>query len=381
MRNLTTPILLLSVFIFALSSGINAVSFPFVLYQKNIPYSLIGVIEAIEILAGALIAKFLYGWSKQIGVLKIIIIFAGTEALIIAVLPLFSSLILWGFLVFISGICWFSIIALRQSWINIAIDNKHRSMILGLNSTMICAGFAIGPLMVKIIGAGQYQVFIVSSALVISSGLILLLIKNQQPKLNQKKADYWQIIKKNHKTFLGKFILDLQSAVVTLFTVIYGLKNDLTAENAGILVSVFMLVGLFDFIIGGLIKNKNLPKYINIGFLGSLISISLLPFVIHNLYLSIFIFVIYGWFISLIFISIITKVNQHQDKDNLVAINTALQGCGGLGAFFGMILVGIFMQTLGANGFVILIIIVNLLYFIYQGLTIPKSFFKNKFWH
>lgn len=361
---MTTVALLLSAFLFTFSAGINAVSFPLILYQHQVSPVLIGVIEGIEILAGVLIAKFLYGLSHKIGVLRIMLVFTVLEAAMILILPLYYDFLWWSFLVFLSGISWFSIIALRQSWLNISTTNNHRSMILAMNSTMLCAGFALGPVLVKIIGAGEYLVFVASAALVLASCLSLLIIKNHQPILNEERVDYWQIVKNHKNSFIAKFLLDLQSVVIILFTVIYGLENGISAENSGILVSVFMMVGLADFFIGWMINNKDLQKYINIGFFGALVSMSFLPLVITNYYLAILIYMVYGWFISLTFISIITKVNHNQNKKDLIAINSALQAIGGLGALSGTVLVGIFMQIFDAKGFVILIVLANMVYFL-----------------
>jgi cyanate permease len=237
---------------------------------------------------------------------------------------------------------------------------------------MLCLGFALGPLLVKIVGAGQYWLFVISAFLVLLSCFLLLFIRHQQPKPDENKIDYWQIFKNHKNSFIARFLLDLQGVVIVLFTVIYGVKNGLSAENAGILVSAFMLVGLLDCFIGWLIKNRNLQKYINIGFVGTLIFISLLPLVILNYYLAMLIYVIYGWFVSLIFIASITKVNHNQNQNDLIAINSVFQAVGGLGAFCGIILAGIFMQFFGADGFVILLVMANLTYFIVRFL--PRFF-------
>jgi MFS family permease len=367
--SIKTILLLLSAFLFTFSAGINAVSFPLILYQNHVSPVLIGVIEGIEILAGILVARFLYGLSHKIGTLRMILIFAVIEAAMILILPLYYSFLWWTILVFISGLSWFIIIALRQSWLNIVTTNNHRSMILAMNSTMLCAGFALGPMVVKIFGAGQYLVFVVSAILVLVSCFSLLFIRKHQPELNDEKIDYLQIIKTHRNSFIARFLLDLQCVVIILFTVIYGLKNGLTAENSGILVSAFMLVGLADFFIGWMIKNRELQKYINFGFFGALISMAFLPFVIQNYYLAIVVYAVYGWFVSLIFISVITKVNHNQNKKDLIALNSTLQAVGGFGALFGTVLVGIFMQIFDANGFVILIVLANLSYFLFNQIS------------
>jgi hypothetical protein len=81
------------------------------------------------------------------------------------------------------------VIALRQSWINLSIEDKQRSFILSINSTMMCAGFALGPCLVKILGAGNYLSLIISSILVLFSCGVLFLINKQQPKLEQNLTE------------------------------------------------------------------------------------------------------------------------------------------------------------------------------------------------
>jgi MFS family permease len=372
-KRITILALLFNSFFFASSAGINVVSFPLVLYQNNVSFFLIGIVGAIEVLAGVLVAKFLYGFGKKVGVLKVIIAFSVLESLVILLLPLYYNIAWWIFLVSIFGVSWFSIITLCQSWLNMIIDDKQRSMVLALHSTMLCAGFALGPVVVKIIGAGQYLLFVISAILVCCSFLSLLLLKSQQPKLEEQKIDYLQIIKTHKSSFITRFLLDLQIIVVTMFTVFYGIKNGLTAENAGMLVSVFMVIGLADLLIGWKIKNKNLQKLTNFGFVGLLLAILVLPFVIHQYWLAILVFIVYGWFTSIVFIAVITRVNHNQNKKDLIAINAVFQAIGGLGAVFGNLLAGILMQVFDANGFVILILLANLAYFGFVIFGVIKS--------
>jgi MFS family permease len=361
-NNKTALILLLNAFFFTISAGINITSFPLILYNNGVSSTLIGIANAVEILAGVLIAKFLYSLSRKVGKVRFILILAALHAFLILILPFYVNILWWIFLIFISGICWFSIITLRQAWLNYVISNQNRSIVLAIFSTMLCAGFAVGPLIVKIIGAGQYPIFIISAVITIISCFSLWLIRDNQPVLTEEKIDYKRIIKEHKSSFIARFLMDLQVGTVILFTVIYGIKNGLSAEDSGILLSVFMLIGLLDFAIGVFLKNRDLNKYINIGFFGALISMVFLPKLITNYPLAILIYMIYGWFMSLIFISLTTKVNHNQNKNNLIAINSVFQAVGAAGALFGSLLVGLFLDIFGNHGFIITIILANLLY-------------------
>ena len=171
-------------------------------------------------------------------------------------------------------------ITLRQSWMNILVNDKKRPMTLAINSTMLCSGFTIGPIIVKFIGAGDYLVFVSSSFFALLSCALLFLIRNNQIELTnlKKKLSIWTVIKNNQNMFFSRFLLDFQCAAAIIFTVIYGVKKGLTPENAGILVSAFMGISVLDFLIGFLIRKHPKKSYIDIGFFGCLFVLNYLSF-------------------------------------------------------------------------------------------------------
>jgi len=367
MTNMPIIFLLLNSFVFAISSGINSVSIPLILYKNLNSTSVIGISSAIEIFAGIIISGFLFTLSKKIGLLKMMVISAIIDSVIILILPFYQNFYLWILLIFIHGFSWCSIITMRQSWINIILDDKKRALMLALNSTMLCSGFTLGPIIVKFIGAGQYLVFVFSSFFAAISCFSLFLINKYQPKLEKSflHLPIFTIIKNNSEIFFARFLLDFQCAVAITFTVIYGMKNGFSAENAGILVSAFMGISLFDFIIGFIIKS-NFKNYIRIGFVGCFLMILVLPLVMYNFYASMIIFAIYGWSTSLAFISATTQINSNLKNNEVVSVNSAFQAVALFGALCGTLLAGIIMRCIGANGFVVTIILANIIYFIHQ---------------
>ena len=143
------------------------------------------------------------------------------------------------------------------------------------------------------------------------------------------------------------------------------MEKGFSAENAGVLVSAFMGISLFDFIIGFIVKN-NFRDYIWISFIGCLLMTIVLPLAITNFYASMIIFAIYGWFTSLAFISATTKVNFNRRDDEIVSINSAFQAVALSGALCGTLLVGTTMQYIGPKGFILTIVLANIIYFVHQ---------------
>ncbi len=355
--------LLASILFLSTAMGINIVSLPLILYQNQVPTSLIGFATASDIFGGFIIIYLLHKLGKKIGILNSILLFGFIATAVILLLPFYQNFILWFLLSFALGTSIISIITLRSAWINITIKSKVRSMIIATSSTAVCIGFTIGPIIVKLVGAGNYQVFLISSLCTLLSCLILLPIRKIEPKLiPHKKLRLIVFIKRNPKIILARFLTDLQCGTIIFFTVIYGIKNGISAENSGLLISIFSAVGILDFLIGFIINKQSYQKLIWLGFATFFIAIIALPFAISNYYWASFVYLILGWLTSLVSIACWYGANLNRRKTQLIAINSSFQAVGLFGGFFGNLLTGIAMQHYGAHGFVMIIALASLVF-------------------
>lgn len=356
-------LLLISILFLSTAMSINAVSLPLILFQNKIPLSLIGLTTASDILSGIFIIYLLHKLGKKIGILNSILLFGFIASSVILILPLYQNFLLWLLLSFALAMSIFSIITLRSAWINIVIKNKIRAMIIAASSTAVCIGFTIGPIIVKFVGASHYLVFILSSICILSSCLILLPIRQAEPKLIPHiRLKLVTFIKHNPRIILVRFLTDLQCGTIIFFTVIYGVQNNLSAENAGLLISIFSAVGVFDFLIGFIIKQSTYQRLVLWGFVGVFVVIIALPFAIKNYLLASLIYLILGWITSLISIACWYGANSGRRKNQLISINSSFQAIGLFGGFLGNLLTGIVMQSFGKNGFVMVIAIASLVY-------------------
>jgi len=355
--------LLASILFLSTAMGINIVSLPLILYQNQVPTSLIGFATASDIFGGIVIICLLHKLGKKIGIFNSILLFSLIAAIVILLLPFYQNFTLWFLLSFALGTSIISIITLRSAWINITIKSKIRSMIIAISSTVLCAGFTIGPIIVKFIGAGNYKVFVISSFCTLLSCLVLLPIRKIEPKLiPHSKLRLAVFIKRNSKIILARFLTDLQCGTIIFFTVIYGMKNGISAENSGLLISIFSAVGMLDFLIGFAVNKNSYQKLILLGFAAFFITILALPFAISNYYFAGLIYLILGWITSLVSIACWYGANLSRRKNQLIFINSSFQAVGLFGGFLGNLLTGFAMQHFGNHGFVIIIAIASLVY-------------------
>lgn len=346
-----------------MAMSINVVLLPLILYQNQVPTSLIGFSSATDILGGLVIIHILHKLGKKVGIFNSILLFGFLSAAMILILPFYQNFILWLLLVFVLGTAIFSIITLRSAWINITIKSKIRSMVIAASSTAVCIGFTIGPIIIKFSGVGNYYNFIISAISTLIACFILFPVRKFEPRLvPHSKIRLMVLIKRNPQIAWTRFLTDLQCGAIIFFTVIYGVKNNISAENAGLLISIFSGIGILDFLIGFLVKQDSYQKLITQGFIAFFAIIIILPLAISNYYFTSLIYLALGWITSLVSICCWYGINFGRKKHQLIFINSSFQAIGLFGGVMGNLLTGIFMQYLGKNGFVIAIALASLFY-------------------
>lgn len=375
-------LLLFSVFLFSTAIGIDIVTFPALLLKNGANPFQIGLSSNAEVLASILTSLFLTKLVEKLGFFKSFT--TATLSYCIAILIIFfcKNFYLWLAIVFLMGSCWFIATILRQSWINIIINDNQRGVIAGVYSMMISAGLAFGPVIVKILGAENYFSFLCSSALVLVSLIAINLAKPDSfnLKTGSEKISLKKFFKDNPLCFLGRFFIDAATYCLIIFTVVFAKRIGLSAEKGGLLLSAFMTSGFFDVLVGFLLKKYTPNRLINIGFLGSLGCFSIitlcLTLSLNSFEILLGLYFIFGMFVACAFVSVIALTNQTYQKESLIAANAALQAAGSSGSLVGVFIGGIFIQIFGATGFPISVILICLCYltffFIHEKISLKN---------
>jgi len=371
-------LLFLSIFLFAIANGINMVTFPALLNKNNVESSHIGFAFTFDI-AGNIIMSFLL--SRIVAKLTIgkgFKIASFSYASIILISYFYQNLFLWIFLVFLMGNLWFMQVITRQSWLNILVNNERRGIAIGILSTAVSIGIALGPLIVKILGSSNYFSFVTSAIFVIGSYFCLKpLFNNSEPKITSERISFLQFFRNNPRAFLARFFVDFQIYLCFSFTVIFGIGIGLKSEIAGLLISAYMTSAFFDLWVGFALKKWDPYKLINCGFLGSLICfIGIIFFKQYYIFLLISYF-FFGITIAMIYVSVFKVINEDYSKEKLVAANATFQLIGSCGALSGTLLCGFLVKIFNASGFPITIILGCVCYLSFL-VFYEKKISKNK---
>jgi len=350
-------LLFLSIFIFAITIGINAVTFPAILNKHNVSAAHIGIAFTCDTLGGIVMSFFLSRIVARLKMLRAMAFASCFYALIILLIYFYQNLYLWIALAFMMGSLWFIYVITRQSWLNILLKDKQRGVATGVFSMLISAGVAVGPVIVSFSGAESYLSFFISASLTLLSFAAILLIKNKvNPDLHSRRIALSEFFKTNPRIFLARFFLDFQTYTLLIFTVIFGVKIGLSYELAGLLISSYMASGFFDVFVGFLLKKFSPYQLINLGFLGCLCCFLLIMFMRNYAFLFAAYF-FFGISIACIFVSAFKVCNEDFSAEKLVAANATFQLIGSIGALCGSLVGGILFNVFSAIGFPIAIVL------------------------
>lgn len=373
MNFITKPLIKLfaSLFLFATAVGMNFVTFPAVLLKNGIDPLKIGFASSAEIIGGIFMALILGKILRKILVKNILLTVAITYSTIVALIFFCKSFYLWIILVFAIGMCWVAYVVIRQAWMNVLISDENRGIGIGLYSMIISIGLGTGPMLVKLLGAENYISFITSAIFIISSFLILDRHAPGHRHLNSAGADKRQsenflfFLKTNPRCFLARFFFDLQNFCLLSFAVVFGKKIGLSAESAGLLITAFMSSFFADFLVGIILKKHNAYKVLNVGFIGYLIFIAIVGIYRDSYTILLCSYFILGIFAACIYIATIVIANEFYQKDQLVLANAALQSAGSSGSLCGGLIGGILIQSFGADGYIITVVMSCMFYMIF----------------
>lgn len=341
----------------------NIVTFPTILNLHGVDPAHIGISFTLDIVGGIVMSIFLSRLVAKLGMMNSLRLAAFAYAGLILVIYFYKNFLLWISIVFLMGACWFIYVIVRQSWLNIILENKQRGIGLGIFSMTTSAGVALGPIIVSFCGASNYLSFLISAALVILSFLCLIPLKSSiPPKIASRPIYLKDFFKKNPLCFLARFFLDFQSYLLLTFSVIFGVKIGLSYEAAGLLISAYMASAFCDVWVGFLLKKTKPFKLINIGFLGCLYCFLFIILYHESYFLLLVTYFLFGIFVACIYVSVFKVMNEDYHKEKLVAANATFQLIGAIGSICGSLAGGYLVNIFGTNGFPITISLSCILY-------------------
>ena len=360
--------------LFAVAQGFCYPLFSFLMEKQGVSSSLIGLNAAMTPLGLLLSAPFIPRWAHAIGAARLALVSAVALAVLIAVAGAWQSLWVWFPVRFMLGVAINGLYITSETWINQLAGTRNRGKILGLFSASLSVGFALGPLIIVVVGTAGWAPFATVTAIVLLSILVLLATMSRLPEFEPEER----------VSVLGfmptaKFLLFVVAAAAifdqtTLVLLpVYGLSMGLTEAVMATAIGVMVLGNIvLQFGIGWLADFYSRKGTLLLLCLLVIAGCWLLPLsTAHSYYLWALIFFWgaagYGTYtIALV------ELGDRYTGTTLLTANAAYAVMWGVGGLSGPPLTGLVMDLAGPNGFLYLLVLLFAALFAVTLLKYPQ---------
>ncbi|MCH2393912.1 MFS transporter [Oceanibaculum sp.] len=202
---------------------------------------LIGLNAAMSTFAILLTGPFLPRAIRRYGTLPVMYLSIVFGIAVLLAMPVFTSLPAWFVLRFALGIsvgvAWIA----SEAWLNAIVTDRNRGKMLGLYVTCFAGGFALGPMIVGLVGLDGPVPFLIGAAILGASALPLPLARHALPPVPSHAAgNIGRLILLAPTIMLAAAVSGLSDATVFALLPVYALRVGFAPETAVLLLSTFL---------------------------------------------------------------------------------------------------------------------------------------------
>ncbi len=340
--------------------------------RQGIGSDLIGYMGALPAIAFLVASPFVPMFARLFGTGTMLwgalILCSGS----ILALAISDNLIFWFFLRLTIGLAMATLFLISETWLNQVADEENRGRTVAIYISSMTCGFALGPVLINLLGSEGTFPFIVSSLIISSAGLFFYYSRGTYPNLSgHSQFSVFSFMKIAPMICSAALLVAFFDGSVLTLLPVYGVKNGMTAETA-VLMSSVLLAGniLLQFPIGWLADRVGRDIVILIcGTLG-LTGALLLPLLINLPLLLWPMLVIWGGAVVGIYTIALVVMGQTFKGADLVTANAAAGVLWGVGSLIGPSSAGIAMELYEPHGMPLIFAFICLLFI---GIAIQQS--------
>ncbi len=288
--------------------------------------------------------------------------------------PVFPTLAAWFALRFVMGSAGTVHWVVSEIWMNALATARDRSRLMGIYATLLAAGFALGPLIVRATGIEGWPPFAAVAVGILVAALPLPLARAHVPELPaRQRVGLRGLLAREPGVLFAALIAGFLDAALLVFLPLYGLRSGLAQGDAVTLVAWFMGGNLvFQIPLGIWADRSDRWKVLRLCVACSLVGALLLPVLAPGGWLpspgllAAVLFVWGGTSFGLYTLSL-ALLGERSSLAELAAANTALVMVYEVGSISGPILVGAAMDLAGRNALAAVTAAVCLLFFLAEA--------------
>lgn len=375
MTKIAPALLIIATLFLQLSSGINYVTIPVKMTAQGYGNTLIGMAMSFEIVGVLLLFRPLSVYIGKWGVFNSLLAFTVIRAASVYLMSYCTSYPFWVACIFFYGLSTGLMLVMTQTWLNMLVQGKSKGLLMGLFSSALSCGVALGPIVLQLSFLEWFSPFELG-AVISSIPLILYIVIRKQQSTSQGFGTVrFSFAFRHAKVILiAAFVGGVSFFGLPSFLTLYGMKNGLSEPQAQLLLTMFMVgsvsLGMLMSTLSSLINRQTIVF--------SCLFIS----VVCAVYLSITIYTQYWLALTLLFFwggalggvygIGLTAIGERFCQQDQMSANMSHSIMDSLGGMIGLLVIGLMLDTFGPEGMTAVFVIVGcalLVFFVYELLA------------
>lgn len=351
---IATPLLLVfATLLIQLSSGVNYVTMPVVLSAQGNSNMMIGLAMSCEILAMLSLYSYLGQLVKRLGVRGALLALSLLRGISVVLLAENEHYIFWLLGIFCYGAATGMLLVLVQTWLNIVAEGRIKGLMMGLFSSALSSGVALGPLLLQFTDFSMAQRFYFNGVVTLMPMLLLLFLGSNKNMFDSGGSVRVGFVFRHAKTILISAIVGgISFYGLPNFLTLYGIESGLSEQQAPLLMTTFMLGSVF---LGMLFSA--ISTFFNRQMV---VLCCIFSSVVCGVFLSLAVYANYGVALGLLFVwggcmggiyAIgLAVIGDRFNRSDQISVNVSYTLMDSLGGITGLVIIGLIMDAVGHEG-------------------------------
>ncbi|HTW35662.1 MAG TPA: MFS transporter [Rhizomicrobium sp.] len=266
-----------------IGTGLTLPLLGLILERRGYPGTVNGLNLATAGLAAVLVTPHVPRWIQKYGASQYLAFMLAVVAAAFVAIYEAPSLWFWFPIRFILSAALNSLFVVSEFWINQLADERNRGRMVALYTTCFSAGFAVGPVLLGIIGTRGIAPFLAGSGMMLVALVPILIVRRAAPRVEQpSRQPMLGLIRAAPAALLAAFVFGSIDAGMAGLLPVYGVRSGYSEAAAAMFVTAISVGGLlFQYPLGYLADHMSRRKLLLICAVSGVLGATLTPFAVH----------------------------------------------------------------------------------------------------
>ncbi|MDW6004648.1 MFS transporter [Vibrio mangrovi] len=381
MKEYASILLIMATLLVQLSSGINYVTIPVVMDGQGIGNTAIGIAMSFEIIGVLLFYRPLSRYLSHFGIFLSLLILTLCRALSLLVMAHATLYSLWLIGIFSYGLSTGMLLVLLQTWLNISVQGKLKGLMMGLYSSALSCGIALGPIVLQLTHLTMNWRFEAGALITLLPLLLCFCLKARGQSMHSLGVVRVGFAFRHAKIILvAAFVGGISFFGLPGFLTLYGLHNGLSEPQAQLLLTMFMTgsvsLGILMSTFASILNRRTVVLFC---IFGSVVCAVFLSMAVYAKYwVALALLFVWGGCMGGIYGIGLTVMGERFCQQDQMSANMSYTLMDSFGGIIGLLMIGAMLDGFGSEGMTAVFITFGcllLIFFVYEML-IPRRTYE-----